>query len=114
MTASAPFVSAQGLLSVGPNVRGAMVRGVLPEAENTVVDVGHKMLVGQLSDCSRAALALCWASSWRGSWAGRGDKVTLITLQGQITPAGMMPRLKQFTVVGCSRWICLNTTPRWR
>ncbi|RBJ69214.1 lipoprotein-releasing system transmembrane subunit LolC, partial [Pseudomonas sp. MWU12-2534b] len=31
---------------------------------------------------------------------GVGDKVTLMTPQGNITPAGMMPRSKQFTVVG--------------
>ena len=29
-----------------------------------------------------------------------GDRVTLISPQGQVTPAGLMPRLKQFTVVG--------------
>lgn len=101
VTASAPFVSAQGLLSVGPNVRGAMVRGVLPEAENTVVDVGHKMLVGQLSDLQPGGFGIVLGVELaRQLGVGRGDKVTLITPQGQITPAGMMPRLKQFTVVG--------------
>ena len=48
--ASAPFVSAQGLLSAGANVRGVLVRGVLPAQENTVVDVGRQMIAGQLTD----------------------------------------------------------------
>ncbi len=99
--ASAPFVSAQGLLSAGANVRGVLVRGVLPAQENTVVDVGRQMISGQLADLQPGGYGIVLGVELaRQLGVGRGDKVTLITPQGQITPAGMMPRLKQFTVVG--------------
>ncbi|MCW3481882.1 lipoprotein-releasing ABC transporter permease subunit [Neisseriaceae bacterium JH1-16] len=99
--ATAPFVSAQGLMSYGGTVRGAMVRGVDPAQENKVVEIGRDMVAGKLSDLKPGGFGiLLGVELARQLGVNVGDKVTLITPQGNITPAGMMPRLKQFTVVG--------------
>jgi len=99
--ATAPFVSAQGLMSYGGTVRGAMVRGIDPGQENKVVEIGRDMVAGKLSDLKPGGFGiLLGVELARQLGVNVGDKVTLITPQGNITPAGMMPRLKQFTVVG--------------
>jgi lipoprotein-releasing system permease protein len=101
VVAAAPFVNAQGLLSTGGAVRGVFVRGVEPELENTVADFGANMKYGKLTDLRPGeygiALGVGVARALR---LNVGDRVTLISPQGQVTPAGLMPRLKQFTVAG--------------
>lgn len=99
--AAAPFVSAQGLLSVGGTVRGAMVRGVDPRYENRVVEIGRHMVQGRMEALVPGGFGILIGDQLAQQLGvGVGDKVTLITPEGNITPAGMMPRLKQFTVVG--------------
>lgn len=101
VVAAAPYVTAQGLLSTGGTVRGVMVRGIDPAQEAKVVSIGDKMLTGALTDLHAGEWGMVLGVELaRQLGVGRGDKVTLITPQGQITPAGMLPRLKQFTVVG--------------
>lgn len=101
VVAAAPYVTAQGLLSTGGTVRGVMVRGIDPAQEAKVVSIGDKMLTGALTDLHAGEWGMVLGVQLaRQLGVGRGDKVTLITPQGQITPAGMLPRLKQFTVVG--------------
>ncbi|WP_246210689.1 lipoprotein-releasing ABC transporter permease subunit [Vogesella oryzae] len=99
--AAAPYVSAQGLLSSGGNVRGAMVRGIDPAAESQVVTLGKQMLRGKLASLQGGDFNIVLGVELaRALGVEVGDKVTLITPQGNVTPAGMMPRLKQFTVSG--------------
>ncbi|MEQ1668552.1 MAG: ABC transporter permease, partial [Sulfuriferula sp.] len=99
--ATAPFVAGQGLLAYDQAVQGAMVRGIVPAAEDSVAEIGRKMKLGKL-DALRAGEwgIILGADLARNLGVQMGDKVTLITPQGQVTPAGMVPRLKQFTVVG--------------
>jgi lipoprotein-releasing system permease protein len=99
--ATAPFVAGQGLLSYGEAVQGTMVRGIVPEAEDGVADIGRKMKLGKLSTLRAGEWGIVLGADLaRNLGVQMGDKVTLITPQGQVTPAGMVPRLKQFTVVG--------------
>jgi lipoprotein-releasing system permease protein len=99
--ATAPFVNAQGLLAASGSVRGAVVRGVDPAAESRVVSIGRHMLFGRLDALAPGRFGIViGAELARQLGVGVGDKVTLITPEGNVTPAGMMPRLKQFTVVG--------------
>jgi lipoprotein-releasing system permease protein len=101
VTAAAPFVSAQGLLSTGTAVRGVFVRGVLPELEMQVADFGRAMRAGNFSDLKPGGFGIALGVNLaRALRLNVGDRVTLISPQGQVTPAGLMPRLKQFTVVG--------------
>jgi len=101
VTASAPFVSAQGLLSTGTAVRGVYVRGVVPELEDKVADFRQAMKSGRLEDLRAGEFGIMLGVNLaRGLRLNVGDRVTLVSPQGQVTPAGLMPRLKQFTVVG--------------
>ena len=97
--AAAPFVNAQALLARGETMRGAMVRGIEPAAEAEVT-----ALAARLRDTSLATLQ---SGEWNvviGAELAHllgvrvGDKLTMIAPGGQVTPAGLVPRLKQFTV----------------
>ncbi|NBU58910.1 MAG: lipoprotein-releasing ABC transporter permease subunit [Betaproteobacteria bacterium] len=99
--ASAPFVVGQALLSHASAVQGAAVRGVLPEAESAVSGIGANMRSGSLQTLSSDGFKVVLGQELaRALGVGVGDKVTLIIPQGQVTAAGMIPRLKQFTVSG--------------
>ena len=99
--AAAPFVNAQGMLSAGQAVRGAVVRGVLPAQEDSVADIGRHMRAGRLDALKAGEFGMVLGADLaRSLGALPGEKVTLIAPQGQVTPAGVIPRLKQFTVVG--------------
>lgn len=101
VTAAAPFVNAQGLLSTGTAVRGVFVRGVLPELEDKVADFRQGMKAGKFEDLRPGEFGIMLGVSLaRALRLNVGDRVTLVSPQGQVTPAGLMPRLKQFTVVG--------------
>lgn len=99
--AAAPYVNAQGMLSHNQVVRGVIVRGILPEAENNVADFAHMMAMGELYQLKAGEFGIIIGMELaRSLGAFPGDKIVLISPQGQVTPAGILPRLKQFTVTG--------------
>ncbi len=99
--ASAPYVMAQGMLSFGQGVQGAIVRGVLPNMEDKVADIGKHMKAGALSDLQSGEFNIVLGADLAMLLgASIGDKVVLMAPQGQFTPAGVVPRIKQFKVVG--------------
>jgi lipoprotein-releasing system permease protein len=98
---AAPFVNAQGLLTNGTTVRGVFVRGIVPGLENTVADFNTHMKAGKLEDLKPGEFGIALGIALaHGLHLNLGDRVTLVSPQGQVTPAGLMPRLKQFTVTG--------------
>jgi lipoprotein-releasing system permease protein len=99
--AAAPYVNAQGLLAYQQSVQGALVRGVLPADEDNVAEIGQHMRAGRLTDLRPGEFGIVLGSELAYAVGARmGDKVVLIAPQGQVTPAGILPRIKQFTVVG--------------
>ncbi|MDB5880181.1 MAG: lipoprotein-releasing transporter permease subunit [Ramlibacter sp.] len=97
---AAPFISAQALLARGEDMRGTLVRGIDPAHEPEVTDLAvnmntvlAKLVPGQFGIVLGIELA-------RQLDVREGDPVTLIAPSGQVTPAGVVPRLKQMTVVG--------------
>jgi lipoprotein-releasing system permease protein len=101
VTAAAPFVTGQGLLSTGSAVRGVYVRGIDPALEDTVADFSSHMRAGRIGDLRPGGFGIViGVGIARALQLSVGDRVTLISPQGQVTPAGLMPRLRQFTVVG--------------
>jgi len=99
--AAAPYVNAQGMLSMSGGVRGTIVRGILPEAEVKVAEIGEHMLAGRLDALKEGEFGIVLGSELaRAVGARMGERVTLIAPQGLVTPAGVLPRLKQFRVVG--------------
>ena len=99
--AAAPYVQAQGMLALDQQVRGTVVRGILPEAEEKTADFARHMKVGRLEDLRPGAFNMVLGVELaRALGVGIGDKVTLIAPQGLVTPAAVLPRLKQFNVTG--------------
>ena len=99
--AAAPFVQAQGMLSFGQAVRGAIVRGIVPDLEDKVADFRTHMKEGRLETLTADSFNIVLGSELaRALGVFVGDKVTVIALQGVVTPAGVIPRLKTFTVSG--------------
>ncbi len=97
----APFVSGEALFSRGPTVHGAMIRGVSPDEEITVSDLSRNMVAGEFESLRAGSFrVILGVDLARSLGVAVGEKVLLITPQGQVTPAGVMPRLKQFTVSG--------------
>jgi lipoprotein-releasing system permease protein len=101
VVATAPYVSAQGLLTHGQAVRGAMVRGILPQHEERVAEIGRHMRAGTLDALRPGEFGVVLGIELaRALGVMSGDRVVLVAPQGQVTPAGIIPRLRQFTVVG--------------
>jgi lipoprotein-releasing system permease protein len=97
---AAPFVATQSLLARGEDMRGSIVRGIDPKLEPQVTDLAaaapgvlEKLVPGQFGIVLGAELA-------RNMGVRAGDALTMIAPGGQVTPAGVVPRLKQMTVVG--------------
>ena len=97
---AAPYVAGQAMMTRDDTVRGVVVRGVLPEEEPKVSDVAGQIKQGNFNDLRAGEFNIVLGLELARSMRARvGDKVTLIAPQGQVTPAGVIPRLKQFTVV---------------
>ena len=102
--AAAPYVNGQAMLALDGNVRGALVRGIDPRLENEVADIGAHMVAGELDRLQPGEFGIVLGAELaRALRAVPGDRVTLIAPQGLVTPAGVVPRLKQFRVVGMFR-----------
>ena len=97
---SAPYVYSQGLASYGGVVTGALVKGILPQQEPKVSLVSEHIVQGDYNlEAGKYGVVLGEGLAFRLG-AGVGDKITFVSPQGQSTPAGLVPRLRRFTVIG--------------
>ena len=99
---AAPFIATQALIARGDEMRGAIIRGISPTEEATITPLAAQLM-------KDGVLGRLQAGDWgivlgaelaRGLGVAEGDKITLVAPSGQVTPAGVVPRLKQFTVLG--------------
>jgi len=112
---AAPFIATQALLARGEDMKGTLVRGIDPKLEPAVSDLfadakNAPAGAGSAGELSRQAVidklvpgefgVVLGADLARSLGVLTGDKVTLVAPSGQVTPAGVVPRLKQMTVVG--------------
>ena len=97
---AAPFVSSQALLARGEDMKGALVRGIDPEREGDVTDLAAANLQALQSLQPGQFNVVLGSELARALGVRVGDAVTLIAPGGQVTPAGVVPRLKQMTVGG--------------
>ena len=98
---AAPFVKGETMLAHGNRVSGAVLQGILPAREPEVADVGQHMKAGSLMDLKSGQFGIILGHELAWSLGlDVGDKVTVISPQGTITPAGTLPRLRRFTLVG--------------
>lgn len=96
----APYVDGQALISFDGNVSGVLVRGIDPTLEPGVDDIGKHMTTGTNSLPAGKFDVVIGKELAKQLGVEVGDKITVITPDGQVTPAGTIPRLKQFTVGG--------------
>lgn len=98
---AAPYVDAQALLTRQDAVSGVALRGVEPSLEPQVSDIGKDMKAGRLTDLQPGQFDIVLGADLAANLGvSVGDKITLVAPEGSLTPAGMLPRLKQFTVSG--------------
>jgi lipoprotein-releasing system permease protein len=98
---AAPFVAAQALIARGEDMRGAVVRGISPAEEAAVTDVAARLKDTVLAKLQPGAWGIVLGIELaRNLGVREGDPVTIVAPGGQVTPAGLLPRLKTFTVVG--------------
>ncbi len=98
--ATAPYVEGQALV-LRESMRGVVVRGILPALEPDVSEVVSKIKQGSLDSLKNGAFNVVIGNDLAKALDVQlGDKITLAVPQGQVTPAGVTPRLKTFTVTG--------------
>ncbi len=99
--AAAPFVEAQALLANNKRVKGAVVRGVLPEEEAKATGIGQHLTAGKLTDLAdgryNVILGAALAKELR---VGVGDTIVIIAPEGTATPGGVVPRMRRFHITG--------------
>jgi len=96
------FIATQALLARGEDMKGTIVRGIDPATESQVTDLAAS---SQNLDAIKALVpgefgVVLGYELARQLGVGKGDRVTLIAPSGQVTPAGVVPRMKQLSVVG--------------
>jgi len=98
---TAPFVSGQVMINADRRVSGTMLNGIMPDYESRVSEVADKMKVGKLSDLVAGQYGIVLGAEL-ANYLGvmMGDKITVISPQINSTPAGIVPRMRRFTVVG--------------
>jgi lipoprotein-releasing system permease protein len=98
---AAPFVGAQALMAHGEDMKGTLVRGIEPQLEPEVTDLAAALQPQLLAELVSGDFKVVLGGDLaRQLGVRRGDKVTLVAPGGQVTPAGVVPRLKQMTVAG--------------
>jgi lipoprotein-releasing system permease protein len=97
----APYIQREVMLTRSNLVRGAVLRGLLPDEEPEVSDIDGFMRIGTLRDLQSGQFGIILGVGLAGALgAGVGTKITVVSPQTAVTPAGVAPRLKRFTVVG--------------
>jgi lipoprotein-releasing system permease protein len=101
VVASAPYVTGQAMLASGDVNRGSLLRGIDPAQEDNVADIGRHMRAGTLATLTPGSFNIVLGTELARALGVRlGDSVVAITPQGNITPAGTLPRIKSFHVSG--------------
>ena len=98
---AAPYLQSEAMATRGEAVKGALLRGILPQEERQVSPLAEKMTAGRLDALAPGRFgAVLGDDLAKLLQAGVGDAVSLVLPAANVTPAGLLPRLKRFTVVG--------------
>lgn len=101
VTGAAPYVQGEGMITFRSDMSGTLIRGVDPLLESEVAEIADNMVAGELSDLVGGEWRIVLGSSLARALAvGTGDRVVLMVPQATVTPAGIWPRHRAFTVSG--------------
>ncbi len=100
----APYIEGEGMLKVGSELSGTLLRGIVPAEEVKVSDIGQHLVAGSLESLEPGGYHIVIGHELAQSLnATVGDKVDLMIPQASVTPAGVLPRFRRFTVSGVFR-----------
>ena len=99
--AVAPYIEGEGMVRVGTELSGTLLRGILPQDESTVSEIAQHMKVGTLADLKPGVFNIIIGRELaQALGVGVGDKLDLMIPQASVTPAGVLPRFRRFTIAG--------------
>jgi lipoprotein-releasing system permease protein len=97
----APFIQGQAMVTYNKNVKGSFLQGIDPELEPQVSQVKDKIVAGNFDKLESGKFNLVLGSELArslGVWLG--DRITLVVPHVSVTPVGVLPRMKRFTITG--------------
>jgi lipoprotein-releasing system permease protein len=98
---AAPYIEEQGMLIRGDKSSGVLLRGIVPEAERRVVDLGPHLASGRMNDLIAGRYRVILGSALAEELGAKvGDRVVLLVALGDVTPVGVIPRMRAFDVAG--------------
>jgi lipoprotein-releasing system permease protein len=101
VVAAAPYIEEQGMMARDGKSAGVLMRGVLPDAERRVADLSRHLTAGRLSDLFPGKYRVILGKDLAETLGARvGDRVVLMVAQGDVTPVGVLPRMRAFEVAG--------------
>ncbi|SEQ00630.1 lipoprotein-releasing system permease protein [Solimonas aquatica] len=104
VAAVAPYIEGEGMVKVGSDLSGTLLRGIDPKQEATVSEIAQHMKVGQLDSLTPGSYNIVLGAELAESLnVTAGDKIDLMVPQASVTPAGLLPRFRRFTVSGVFR-----------
>ncbi|AEV63965.1 cell division protein FtsX [Pseudomonas ogarae] len=99
--AVAPFTQMQGLLTNDGKVSKVLLNGIDPGLERQVSIIDNFMQQGKLDDLAPGSFGIVIGDKAAAKLGvAIGDKLTFVAPEVTVTPGGMFPRMKRFTVVG--------------
>ncbi len=101
VVAAAPYIEEQGMVTHGDKSAGILLRGIVPDDERKVADLTAHLQSGRLSDLVPGTYRVILGKDLAEAIGAKvGDRVVVIVAQGDVTPVGVMPRMRAFEVVG--------------
>ena len=99
--AAAPYVQGQGMLLAADDFAGVLIRGVDPQFEKGVAEFDRYMQYGALSSLVSGEYRIVLGDVLAKRLGVEvGDQIVLMIAAGNVTPAGIMPRMRRFEVGG--------------
>jgi lipoprotein-releasing system permease protein len=98
---AAPYIEEQGMMIRGNKSSGVILRGILPDAERRVVDLEPHLTGGHMGDLADGKYRVILGSALAAELGAKiGDRVVLLVALGDVTPVGVIPRMRAFEVAG--------------
>jgi lipoprotein-releasing system permease protein len=99
-----PYIEARAMLAAGERLAGVQLRGVDPAQEQQANGLAQSLTQGKLTDLTAGAYRIMLGEALAAELrVGVNDTVVLIAAKGTITPTGLVPRMRRFTVAGIFR-----------